>query len=121
MEMVVVVTGEEVVHIDLVSNFAADESIHVVGVCESWLLESDSSLFVDLHGFTLISTDISGHVRQHGGAVYIDKSLKFKVVEVNAPNVVVVHLLGLALLILVVYRPSSYVELKKQCIVPTFN
>ena len=102
---------------DSLSCFMADESLHVLGVGETWLLESDSSSFVAVDGFTLIRSDVRGDNRKHGVAVYVADALKFEEVELDLPNLVILKLMEFAMTVIVAYRPPSYndIENNKLC------
>ena len=94
----------------MVRDFVIEKNIHMLGIGETWLLESDPSFFVAIDGFHLVRSDVRGHVRKHGVAVYINKSYKFEEIAIGGPNVIVIRLVDLALLVVVVYRPPSSTE-----------
>ena len=51
---------------------------------------------------------MAGTVRKHGSGLYVSKSLRQVQVDVQLPNVAVVHLIDFDLHVLSVYRPPSY-------------
>ena len=76
------------------------------------LLESDSSSFVAVNGFTLFRSDAHGFIRKHGLAVYVSNLLQFEEMDTSVPNAIVFKLVDFFLIIGVVYRPPSYNELE---------
>ena len=94
----------------MVRDFVIEKNIHILGIGETWLLESDPFSFVAVDGFYMVRSDVRRQVRKHGVAVYINKSYKFEEIAVGAPNVVAVRLVDLALGVVVVYRPPSSTE-----------
>ena len=96
--------------LDALSDFVAEESVKVLGIGETWLLNSDSSSFVTLNGYTFVRSDVGGNVRKHGAGLYVADYLKYEEVVVDQPNVIIVRLTDLELVLIVVYRPPSYKE-----------
>ena len=95
-------------------NFIADLLFHydisVLGICETWLVDSCPSSFVEVRGFELFRGDVIGTIRKHGTAIYVKKDLKPVPFNVGIPNLAVVFLPTLVLYIISIYRPPSYNE-----------
>ena len=96
--------------VDFVAGLLDDFSVSVLSVCETWLVDSCSSSFVDISGFVLLRGDVSGAVRKHGTAIYVRSTLKPILVNVDISNVAVVLLPGPAIYVVSVYRPPSYTD-----------
>ena len=69
-----------------------------------------ASSFVELAGYRFYRCDVEGTVRKHGVGLYLADGLDAASVDINVPNVLVVHLLAWDLYVIVVYRPPSYDE-----------
>ena len=63
---------------------------------------------MSIPGFSFHRGDVAGTVRKHGSGLYVSKSLRQVQVDVQLPNVAVVHLIDFDLHVLSVYRPPSY-------------
>ena len=92
------------------NNFISQYSLSVISVTETWLTESCNSSFVQIPNFIFYRGDVVGAVRKHGAGLYVDCRMKQVQVEVDLPNLVVVHLLELGLYVVSVYRPPSSSE-----------
>ena len=110
---------------DALADFVMENSLEVLGVGETWLLNSDSSSFVDISGFSFIRADVKGFIRKHVVGVYVANTLKFEDIVVDVPNCIIIKLIDFELVLIVVYRPPSYTEsennrlcdlLIKQCV-----
>ena len=98
-------------------NLIKDEGLHVVSVTETWLTEACKSSFVQIPEFSLHRGDVLGPVRKHGAAIYVCNSLRHVQVEVEIPNVAVVHLTDLDIFVLSVYRAPSSSQLENTALV----
>ena len=67
-----------------------------------------SSSFVSLPGFEFYRGDVLGNVKKHGAGLYVSKTLEHVQIDVELPNLVVVHLISLDIFVISVYRPPSY-------------
>ena len=52
--------------VNSVFNLVLNNNLYILGVCETWLVSSMSSCFVDLPGFLFFRGDVEGNVRKHG-------------------------------------------------------
>ena len=58
--------------LDSVKNFLIDESVHILGIGETWLVQEDISFFVALSGYVFIRSNRTGGIRKHGMGVYVE-------------------------------------------------
>ena len=98
--------------INFVEEILITYKFSVLCICETWLVESCPSSFVDVWGFELFRGDVVGTIRKHGTAIYVRKNLKPVPFDVNIPNLAVVFLPAPALYIVSIYRPPSYDEVQ---------
>ena len=94
----------------LLTDLVKEEKLDGVAVTETWLLESDSSSFVNILGFKLFRCDVAGSNRKHGVCLYLKSSMTVIEETLDCPNSVCVKMLDLELRLLVVYRAPSYTE-----------
>lgn len=62
------------------------------GISDSCLLPSTPSSFVNVNNYALLRKDVVGNVPKHGACMYVRASYNYNEVNVQAPNVVAVHL-----------------------------
>ena len=98
--------------VSAVYNFLLEFNISVLSVCETWLVSSMPTSYVDVPGFVVFRGDVEGDIRKHGTCLYVSQNLKCVPVEANVPNLVAVYFAELELYVLSVYRPPSYTELE---------
>ena len=96
--------------VNFVSNLLEMQKFLILGVSETWLVGEMSSSFVEIPGYRFYRRDVEGRVRKHGVGLYLKRELDAVLVEVNVPNVLVVHLIEWDLYVVVIYRPPSYDE-----------
>ena len=77
---------------DYLGDFIKDEALHILGVGETWLVESDPISFVSLKGFSFIRSDVGGNVRKHGVGIYVSDMLIIEEVLVHVLNVINIKL-----------------------------
>ena len=98
---------------DIVSN----NEIDVLSVTETWLTGTCNSSFVELPGYEFYRGDVRGTVRKHGAGLYVSRELARVQLDVELPNLVVVHLPDLEVYLVSVYRPPSYSEDENQLLI----
>ena len=59
----------------------------------SWLVQSVSSSFVAVDGYSVVRGDVQGLTRKHGACLYIRDSLRYVKIEISLQNIAAVHLL----------------------------
>ena len=84
-----------------------EESLCALGICETWLVESMPSSFVEIPGYSFFRQDVVGSVRKHGVGLYLRACDGAVAVEVDVPNVLIVQASSWDMFIVVVYRPPS--------------
>ena len=94
--------------VSYISNLIASNSISILSVCETWLVRSDSSSFVELAGYGFFRGDALGERRKHGTGLYVAREFSPTLIDVPISNVVAVFLTKLQLHVISVYRPPSY-------------
>ena len=82
-------------------------NIDVLGVGETWLVQSIADSYVDINNYRLVRRDSPSNVRKHGIAIYIRQCIKFIEVPCNIDNTVIIKLTEQDVYILFVYRPPS--------------
>ena len=87
-------------------------NIKILGVTETWLTPDVPSSFVDIPQFSTVRADSPSGRRKHGCLVYVHRSLKYVVVQVAVPNIVVIQLMQLDVYYMVCYRPPSYSDME---------
>ena len=87
-----------------------NHDLDILGICETWLVSSMASSFVDLPGYVFCRGDVAGDVRKHGAGIYVRESFHPVEVGVTLHNVVAVEIPRLACHIICCYRPPSYSE-----------
>ena len=102
--------------LNFVGNLLGEEKLTLLAVCETWLVESVSTSFVDIVGYDFFRCDVVGQIRKHGVGLYVKRGLDVVRVEVEVPNVLVVHAQKWNIYILVVYRPPSYSDVLNECL-----
>ena len=80
--------------------------MHVLGVTETWLINSIPDAAVSIPNCVFYRNDVSGLVHKHGVGIYVHNSYKCFNMNINIPNTCSVFLPDLKLHIVVVYRPS---------------
>ena len=90
-----------------ISALLQEENVTLLAVCETWLVESVPSSFVDIVGYNFFRCDVTGQIRKHGVGLYLRKEVEGVQVEVGLPNVVVVSVPNWNMHIVAVYRPPS--------------
>ena len=93
--------------VDYVSVFARNYNLSVIAVGETHLVESISSSFVAIDGYSVVRGDVRGLIRKHGVCLYVSNNLQFEKVEIGCPNLAAVHLVHYDLWVLTFYRPPS--------------
>ena len=81
---------------------------HVLGVTETWLIDSIPDAAVSISNYNLYRNDVSGSIHKHGVAIYVHNSYRCLNMNTNIPNVCSVFLPDYKIFIVVVYRPPSY-------------
>ena len=94
--------------VNFIYNLLSVKNFLILGICETWLVEEVSSSFVEIPRYKFFRRDVGGRVRKHGVGLYLREELDAVQVDVNVPNVLVVHLVEWGLYVVVVYRPPSY-------------
>ena len=79
----------------------------VVGITESHLIESLSSSYVNISGFTLFRNDSPDNISKHGVCCYVRNSIMVDSVSKPLPNTLTLRLVLYNVFILIVYRPPS--------------
>ena len=102
--------------INSVHNLILDNNISVLGVCETWLVSSMSSSFVDLPGFCFFRGDVVGSIRKHGVGIYVDSRYKVRQIDVSIANLVIVYFVDFDVYFVVCYRPPSYTVVENDCL-----
>ena len=93
--------------LSFVNNLILTENLSVLGICETWLLNSVDSSFVDLPGFTFFRKDTDSPSRKHGVGVYCRSELQAVKIDLDIPNVLVIHIQAWDKHIVLAYRPPS--------------
>ena len=55
----------------LISTFLYEQTLHVFGVAETWLLPSITDSFVNISDYSIVRKDTSNQVAKHGVCIYI--------------------------------------------------
>ena len=82
--------------------------MHVLGVTETWLINSIPDAAVSIPNCVFYRNDVSGLVHKHGVGIYVHNSYKCFNMNIKIPNICSVFLPYYKLHIVVVYRPPSY-------------
>ena len=92
--------------ISLVSTFLLEQTLHTLGVAETWLLPSITDYFVDISDYPIVRKNTSGQVAKHGVCIYIiyiyvaiRKDIEFEFIIVDYQNVVCIMLFFLYIFI----------------------
>ena len=93
--------------VNYVSSMLVDSDISILGICETWLVDSVPSSFVDIPGYLFYRQDVRGTVRKHGVGLYVRVGLSAVVVASEVPNVLIVQVPIWELYVVVIYRPPS--------------
>ena len=94
--------------VSYVFNFLTENKVDILSLSETWLISNICSSFVEVPGYVFYCTDVLGEVRKHGVGLYVRGSMGSVQIDVDMPNVVVVHLPIYDLYIVSLYRPPSY-------------
>ena len=82
-------------------------SIRMLSVTETWLVEGVFSSFVDIPGYKFFRSDSPSGIRKHGVGVYVCELIVAVPVAVEVPNVLVLRLVDFGIYVVSVFRPPS--------------
>ena len=74
------------------NNLLRKYNISVASVCETWLVSTTPTSFVDIPGYQFYRGDVRGSIRKHGVGIYISSLLSVVPSPVPIPNVCVVYI-----------------------------
>ena len=69
--------------------------------------------FISIINYDLTRADSPSNLRKHGIAMYIKNDLKYEILQVDVPNVVVINFISYGLNVMTVYRPPYYTAYEK--------
>ena len=99
------IRGLTSVKLGYLSDAIRRHSWDIVGITESHLIESFTSSYVNIPGFTLFRHDSPGNASKHGVCCYVRSSLMVDSVTKPLPNTLTLRLVLFNVYIRVVYRP----------------
>ena len=91
-----------------VMNFVEKNNIKVLCITESHLTSAVASSFVKVPHFSLLRSDVKGHVHKHGVCAFVHEDILIDKVSYPMSNVLLFRLAKYDVYFLVVYRPPSY-------------
>ena len=77
----------------VVSSFIYDNSLHIFGVTESWLLETMPDSFVSIDGYRLFRKDTLGLHPKHGVCMYVKSRISAISIDLDCNNVLCIRLI----------------------------
>lgn len=92
-----------------------------MGISETWLLSTTPSSFISVPGYYVHRHDVVGDRPKHGVCLYIKSTLKYVIINIHIPNIIVVHLPDFELYIINVYRPPSNTQAQNTQIIQFLN
>ena len=78
--------------INHINHFLNFHSIHMLGISETWLTPSMPDSYLHIPNFTLIRADSPENTRKHGVAIYISNKFKFRKIDCDLPNVLIIYI-----------------------------
>ena len=94
--------------VNLVQKILISNNIDVLGISETWLTSEIEDSFINIPGYEIVRSDSPGLVKKHGVAIYVNKSIRFEVINSCVKNVVIIYLFKFGIHLVTVYRPPSY-------------
>ena len=89
--------------VNFMNNLALQNALDIISVTETWLTRDCPSSFVQLPGYEFYRGDVNGSFGKHGTGIYVSSSLNSLQIDVDIPNLAIVHLSDLDLFIVSVY------------------